>query len=54
MVVFTGKDDSQLMVLSAKADDAKAIVASAAAVRVTSILMMISFKVVRPCCDRRA
>jgi hypothetical protein len=39
MVVFTGKDDSQLMVLSAKAEDATAVVASAAAVKVIRILM---------------
>jgi hypothetical protein len=49
MVVFTGNDDSQLMVLSAKAEDANAVVASTAAVKVTSILMMTSFNVVRPC-----
>jgi hypothetical protein len=40
MVVFTGKDDSQLMVLSAKAEDTNAVVANTAAVKVTRIFMV--------------
>jgi hypothetical protein len=35
------KAESQLMMLSAKAEEAKAVVASAAAVKVTRILMVI-------------
>ena len=48
MVVSVGKAESQLMMLSAKAEDANAVVASAAAVKVTRILMVSSLQ-----CDLR-